>query len=327
MIVLTLVWPIVQPLNLQAADYYWDTDTTDVGNLTDGTGLGGNGTWDLVTSNWWPIPAAALTTYVNGSNVTFTAPASTIPSVNIVTLGVASGVDANKLTFQRSGYVLSGGDLTLSGGAGIAVNFAETATINSQLLGSAGLTKTGGGALRLAAGNLYTGTTTINSGSIVINNGSALGTDASTIVVNGNATRGFGGGSLVLEGTRGGVGANVTRAISILGLGPNSDRGAALQSVRDNTITGLVSSSTGAVVGTTRITSTGASVTSISGRCGLNTSTRFTLGCWKAASARKGLASKHDELGPCAVMMHNADQRSLGGAAGVAGAFFIGHGR
>ena len=261
MIVLTLVWPIVQPLNLQAADYYWDTDTTDVGNLTDGTGLGGNGTWDLVTSNWWPIPAAALTTYVNGSNVTFTAPASTIPSVNIVTLGVASGVDANKLTFQRSGYVLSGGDLTLSGGAGIAVNFAETATINSQLLGSAGLTKTGGGALRLAAGNLYTGTTTINSGSIVINNGSALGTDASTIVVNGNATRGFGGGSLVLEGTRGGVGANVTRAISILGLGPNSDRGAALQSVRDNTITGLVSSSTGAVVGTTRITSTGGTLT------------------------------------------------------------------
>ena len=49
MIVLTLVWPIVQPMQLHAADFYWDSNGIDGDNLLDGTGLGGTGTWDTAT--------------------------------------------------------------------------------------------------------------------------------------------------------------------------------------------------------------------------------------------------------------------------------------
>lgn len=33
--------------------FYWDIDGNDAGNSVNGTGLGGTGTWDALSSNWW----------------------------------------------------------------------------------------------------------------------------------------------------------------------------------------------------------------------------------------------------------------------------------
>ena len=37
----------------RAATFYWDADADATGNLVDGTNLGGTGTWDTITANWW----------------------------------------------------------------------------------------------------------------------------------------------------------------------------------------------------------------------------------------------------------------------------------
>ena len=249
------VWQIGQPL--QAATLYWDTDTSDTGNAIDGTLLGGTGAWDTATSNWWPVPAGALATWGNTSSDTaiFSGPTVSIPTLNTATL--ASGLIANQLRFNRSGYTLTGGNLTLAGTTPtIYASLGESATIASQLSGTAGLTVSGGGSFRLTNElNNYTGTTTISNGSLVISNQAALGADTSAIVVAGSATRGFGGGSLVLDGTS--TGLTFTRDLSLQGLGPISDRSSALMSVGNNTLTGTVAISqpTSGTNVNTRITS------------------------------------------------------------------------
>ncbi len=175
-----------------------------------------------------------------------------LPNPNVITLG--AGSLANTLSF-RDRYTLAGGDLTLTSG-GVRVDAGVDARVDSILLaGTAGLTKTGLGSLRLTGVNTYTGTTTINQGSVVISGASALGAASSVIVVNGSPTRGFGGGSLVLEGGYS-SGVTLARGLSLSGLGPISDRSAALNSVGNNTINGAVSMAVGTSLPNTRAVST-----------------------------------------------------------------------
>ena len=119
-----------------------------------------------------------------------------LPNPHIVLVGAASV--ANSLSLKNA-YTLSGGDLTLASG-GVRVDMGVVARVDSILAGSAGLTKSGGGSLRLTGANAYTGITTINNGSLIIGDAAALGADSSTIIVNGSPTRGTSGGALVLEG-------------------------------------------------------------------------------------------------------------------------------
>ena len=204
-----------------------------------------NGTADLqwATSGNW-TSAVPLST----DNVIFGTP---ISGGSTITLG--AGSVANSLSFKDR-YTLTGGDLTLTTG-GLRVDQGVVARVDSLLAGMAGLTLAGGGSLRLAAGNTYTGVTSINNGSLIIGNATALGADTTTIVVNGSPTRGFGGGSLVLEGGYS-SGVNLTRNLSLSGLGPISDRSAALNSVGTNTISGAVSMAVGASLPNTRAVST-----------------------------------------------------------------------
>jgi autotransporter-associated beta strand protein len=245
--VLTACWQIAQPL--QGATFYWDTDGSDVGNAVDGTGLGGNGTWDVGTSNWWPVPAGALTTWGNTSADTaiFSKAFSALPTLNTVTLSGA--LTANQVRFDRSGYTLTGGtSLTLAGaGAGLFAGLGESATIESVIAGADGLTKTGGGSIRLTNPlNSYTGTTSIANGSLIINSEAALGGTGTVSILTTNSTPlntnmiGFGGGSLVLDGTAGGF--TFSRAINFEGRGPIGDRGAAIQSLGNNTLSGVLTS-------------------------------------------------------------------------------------
>jgi autotransporter-associated beta strand protein len=242
MIVLMAFWQIGQPL--QAATFYWDSDVTAAGNnATTGAGLGGTGNWDTSTANWWNSTNDVAWPNVNTANTDLAIFSGAFPSLGIPaasTVTLSSGIFANSLSFVRSGYTLTGGALTLDGVTPtLQANLGESATIDSQILGAAGLTKTGGGAVRLGnATNSYTGVTTINAGILSISNAAALGSDPSAIVVNGSATRGFAGGALLLEGGYT-SGVNLTRTVSLQGNGPNAALGAALLSVRSNSVSSL----------------------------------------------------------------------------------------
>ncbi len=111
------------------------------------------------TDNLWDTPgnwsgAAAPT---SADDATFNSTPGTIT--------LNSGEQANSLTFGQA-ITLSGGDLTLGAGiSGANVNLGSgvTDTINSQLLGTSGLTVTGAGTLNLTSGvaNGYSGGTAI----------------------------------------------------------------------------------------------------------------------------------------------------------------------
>jgi len=250
MIVLLFAWQVGSPP--QAATVYWDTDGSTTSNNLDGTNLGGTGIWDISTLNWWDLSSLVAWPNTSAYRAVFTyAYTPGVPASNTVTL--SGSLMANQLSFLRSGYLLTGGaSLTLAGaGAGLHANLGEWATIASKISGSDGLVMTGGGTVRLGnTGNNYTGTTTISNGALAITNQSTLGSDSSAIVVTAfnpyvgagglavNNLRGFGGGSLVLDGTGGNI--TMTRALSLQGQGAIGDKGAALVSTGNNTLSGTV---------------------------------------------------------------------------------------
>ena len=122
-------------------------------------------------------------------------------------------------------------------------------SINSALItGATGLQMNGGGSIRLTNTlNDYTGFTTLNNGSLIISDGAVLGTDTSAIRIRTNNTTplnnnmiGFGGGSLVLDGISSGF--TFARDIDFEGRGPIGDRGAAILSLGNNTLSGVLTS-------------------------------------------------------------------------------------
>lgn len=233
---------------VSAADFYWDPDGTAAGNGTDGTGTGGTGTWDTSSLFWWDGTSNVAWPNGTADNAVFSYgyfPGP--PTENTVT--ASSGIQANKISFIRSGYSLTGGDITLAGtDAGLHVNRGESAIVSSQILGSGGLTVTGGGSIRLTNNtNSYTGLTTIANGTLIITAPSQLGADASAISILttnqtplNNSLYGFGGGSLMLDGTA--FGFTFSRDINLEGRGPVGERGAAVLSIGNNTLSGTVTS-------------------------------------------------------------------------------------
>lgn len=256
-------------VKVEAADYYWDSDGSNAGNNIDGTNLGGTGSWNVLFSNWWPVPPNTLTPWGNTSSdraiFTYAFPSVPYAIPTPFTVTVDSGIIANQLLFNRSGYTLSGGDLTIAGTApGFYAQFGETATISSQILGTDGLTKMGGGSIRLTnALNSYTGAVNIAGGSIIINSEAALGGTGAVNITAGNGTSsnvlvlGLTGGSLVLDGSAGAF--TFSRDLNLEGRGPAGQNGAALLSIGNNTLSGTIntapSSQTPATFRNTRITS------------------------------------------------------------------------
>ncbi len=245
----------------KAANLYWDSDATAAGNnISNGTGLGGTGTWDTPSLEWFNGTDNVAWSNSALDFAYFTGTAGTVTLGGPITIG--------GLVFAGADYTLTGGTLTLAAATGapeIAVTNGNVATLASVIAGTSGLTKTGEGTLRLTqAANTYAGTTTIAGGLLIISDASQLGTDASAIVVTaGNNTPsntaliGFAGGSLVLDGL--GASIDLARPLNLEGRGPIGNNGAALFSVGNNTLSGLVtasvSSQTPATFRNTRLTS------------------------------------------------------------------------
>lgn len=129
--------------------------------------VGGAGSWDTTGStNWSTTPAGpAGVAWLNDG----TAIANFGNTAGIVTLG--SAINAYGLNFltgtTAGGYVINGGGNTLTLGGVGNINSdltAATSTINAQIAGSVGLSKTGLGLVTLGGANTYTGVTTVTSG-------------------------------------------------------------------------------------------------------------------------------------------------------------------
>lgn len=95
---------------------------------------------------------------------------------NPSTILLSSGEEAQSLTFNASGYILSGGTLQLATPGNITVTTSgHSATINSVLTGASGLTKLGAGNLILGGANDLTGITRVLNGTLTIASGGSLG--------------------------------------------------------------------------------------------------------------------------------------------------------
>lgn len=137
------------------------------------------GTWDLSALNWDPGPVAWTQTgttsplhdaIFGGTDGTYT-----------VTLA-GSQIAASNLTFNNSGYTLSGTSLFLGSGT-VTVASGKAATIGSVIRGTSGLAKEGAGTLALSAANTFSGGVKVTAGTLLVGNKDAFG--ANLVDING----------------------------------------------------------------------------------------------------------------------------------------------
>ena len=170
-------------LPARAAILTWDLAPGTVGP-GDSAITGGTGTWDT-TSGFWTLDGGVNdVAWVNANNdqAVFGGLAGT------VTLG--TGITANALTFNSSGYVITGNTLTLAGTTPtITVGAGLTDTISSILGGgTASLVVAGGGTLTLSAVNTFTGGTTVNGSTLNLTVGGGSGTVRGPLTINSGST-------------------------------------------------------------------------------------------------------------------------------------------
>lgn len=252
--------------------------------------MAGSNWWDLSNLSAWPN-----TTPNNADSAIFSYGYDTgLPAFNTVT--VSSGIRANQLRFNRSGYTLAGGNLTIEGVTPtLFAQMGESATIGSDLLGAAELFKSGGGSIRLTGNNAgLSGALTIAGGSLVVNSVSALPGSGTISVTSGNDTPsstsllGLTGGTLVLDGTGGGL--DLSRDLNLEGRGAAGDRSSSVISLGDNTLSGTITTAFSSIVPLTfrnsRINSMNGTLT-LSGTLvsqGTSASTFVTLGTFRVAA-------------------------------------------
>lgn len=220
------LWQIAQPLS--AANITWNAETDT------------NFDWQNA-ANW----DAGVPTLSDTVILPFLVPNPGALTLDPSTLTLGASSEAGSVLFKNN-YKLTGGILTL-GAEGLSADLGTYSIIDSTLSGSNGLLKTGGGSIRLNnTGNNFTGTTTISNGSLIISGEGALGSDPSAISILttnttplNNTLYSYGAGSLVLDGIL--AGFNFSRNINLEGRGPVGERGSAILSVGNNTLSGTIS--------------------------------------------------------------------------------------
>ena len=183
----------------RAATYYW---TTASGSIQPGSGP-----WDSTSSDWaTDTTGATVSLWVPGSNANFYA-----NSTPTSTITVSGSQSVGNITFDGSGYTLSGGTIILSGGT-VAAN--QDATIGSVIGGTGGITTSGPGVLVLNNVNTYTGGTTVNGGTLVLNSNPG---DTGTGTVRGVLNINFGATVELNMPDAIGYGSNSVSAVNIVG--------------------------------------------------------------------------------------------------------------
>ena len=167
---------------------FWDGDA---GGRNDGVIAGGDGVWQNVSGsdNWTEDTGAVNAPFLDSAFAVFMGAAGTVTVDN--SLGA---VNVSGMQFLTDGYVIEGDALNLAGpqatirvGDGTAAGADATATIASELTGTAQLVKSDLGTLILSGANSYTGGTAINGGVLQISADDNLGTGGLTF--NGGTLR------------------------------------------------------------------------------------------------------------------------------------------
>jgi autotransporter-associated beta strand protein len=207
------------------------------------SGSGGSGTWDAnVTANWFNATSA----------VKWPAPGGTDDDAVLAgasgTVGLASGIIANDITFSTTGYTIQGQTLTLNGSTPtITSATGVSAEISSAIAGSAGLTKAGAGTLILSGTNTFSGNVTVSAGALQATRSASFGSGNKTVIATvGSSAR------VVLDGSSGNLTFPSGTSINLSGSTLRNLAG-------DNTWNGQLGAAIGA--GTGIIASDGGSLT------------------------------------------------------------------
>jgi fibronectin-binding autotransporter adhesin len=146
---------------------------------------GGNGAWNLTTTNWSDAAGAHSGAWAGGMAI-FAGATPGIVSVD----DTGGAVTATSLQFARDGYSLVGGPLILTGpsptirvGDGSAAGAGYTVNVNAPLAGTTGLIKTDLGTLLLTGTSTYTGLTDVQGGALKVN-----GTLAASVQIDSGST-------------------------------------------------------------------------------------------------------------------------------------------
>ncbi len=155
-------------------------------------GGGGTGTWSTVDTNWATAAGGVGGGQTQGTGtLIFGDTAGTATVSGTVTV-------SNGMTFQTTGYLITGGTAVNLAGDSTAVNAITTdtgvtATVAAPLTGSNGLTKSGNGTLVLSAANGLGGAVNVITGTLDLGASGAL-TNISSLSI---------AGSVVLSGAAG----------------------------------------------------------------------------------------------------------------------------
>lgn len=168
--------------------------TWDTNGATAGTG--GSGTW-TATANTTQFSNAADNTWLRWVNSAAGNEHSAVFGGTAGTVTVSGTVTVNDLTFNSTGYTLSGGtaisfydsatDLTVT-------TSGHTATIATPLTGTTTLNKLGAGTLTLGNGasdtgaNTYTGTAVVQAGTLTLNKSASTNAVSGDVQVNAGAS-------------------------------------------------------------------------------------------------------------------------------------------
>jgi autotransporter-associated beta strand protein/adhesin HecA-like repeat protein len=154
-------------LNGSASAFTWDNTASN--NRIDN----GSGTWNTINKTWTFNKGITDLLWRPGATAIFGGNPGTGAAGTVTVTGTQT-VQALVFNLSASGnFTLTGGTITNTSGM-ITAN--DTATINSTLAGTSGLTLSGTKLVTITAATTYTGTTTVNSGTLVLNNGIANST-------------------------------------------------------------------------------------------------------------------------------------------------------
>ncbi|MGV0960380.1 MAG: autotransporter-associated beta strand repeat-containing protein [Limnohabitans sp.] len=198
---------------------YWDVAANGNNNAVNG----GTGTWDTSTTNWTNSGGTVNGTWPAGTSVaTFAGTAGTVT--------VSGTQSAGGLTFNTTGYTVSGGTLNLSNTSNPVTVSTGTATVASTLTGSSGLLKSGAGSLVLGSNvsplptpnTGLTGGLIVSQGTVYANEINAIGPNGTNVVL-GDANTGSSSlgllykSGIIASGSGPFVNANVTVSSNVTG--------------------------------------------------------------------------------------------------------------
>lgn len=156
---------------------YWDGPAVDTATIE-----GGTGTWSATNANWTSSTGVSNGLWDTGKTAIFGVTTATS------TVTVSGTQNINGLTFNTTGYTLSGGTLNTTAATTLTADANVSATVSSVISGSNAITKAGDGTVVLSGANTYSGATTVSAGTLEVGDSALSSIGFVSTTVNAGAT-------------------------------------------------------------------------------------------------------------------------------------------